>query len=373
MLPVKSFFTFLLLVLFAGSVTAQSKKIIHLPDIPGYKTLKCDFHMHTVFSDGTVWPTVRVEEAWREGLDAIAITDHVEYQPHSKDIVADHNRSYEIAKPLADALSLILIRAAEITRSMPPGHINALFIENANLLERDDVFDALQEAHDQGAFLFWNHPGWKAQQPDTMLWWDEHTRLLKSGLLQGIEVYNSNEFYPEAINWAMDKDLTVFCNTDIHGPTNMSYNLNENHRPLTLVFAKNNSEEAIKDALYKRRTAAYFDNTLVGSSDVLEPLFFSSISFTHEPLHLENQKSAVVEITNNSDVDYKLELVQPAVGFEVPAELVLKAQHVTAVELSGNSPDVADLNELAAYYAVKNIYVGADKNLIVRLEFSNNN
>lgn len=44
---------------------------IRIPDLKGYRTLKCDFHIHTVFSDGTVWPTVRVEEAYREGLDAI--------------------------------------------------------------------------------------------------------------------------------------------------------------------------------------------------------------------------------------------------------------------------------------------------------------
>ena len=35
-----------------------------IPDIPGYVTLKCDFHMHTVFSDGNVWPPIRTEEAW---------------------------------------------------------------------------------------------------------------------------------------------------------------------------------------------------------------------------------------------------------------------------------------------------------------------
>ena len=33
--------------------------------------------MHTVFSDGVVWPSVRVEEAWREGLDA-----HRHYRSH---------------------------------------------------------------------------------------------------------------------------------------------------------------------------------------------------------------------------------------------------------------------------------------------------
>jgi len=68
------------------SASAAVRKEIRIPDIAGYRTLKCDFHMHTVFSDGNVWPTVRVDEAWREGLDAIAITDHVEYHPHKEDI-----------------------------------------------------------------------------------------------------------------------------------------------------------------------------------------------------------------------------------------------------------------------------------------------
>ena len=29
---------------------------ILIPDVNGFKVLKCDFHMHTVFSDGRVWP-----------------------------------------------------------------------------------------------------------------------------------------------------------------------------------------------------------------------------------------------------------------------------------------------------------------------------
>ena len=40
------------------------RKIIRIPDIPGYLTLTGDFHMHTIFSDGRVWPDLRVEEAW---------------------------------------------------------------------------------------------------------------------------------------------------------------------------------------------------------------------------------------------------------------------------------------------------------------------
>ena len=350
---------------------SQSRQIINLPDIPGYHTLKGDFHMHTVFSDGTVWPTVRVEEAWIEGLDIIAISDHIEYRPHSKDVVADHNRSYEIAEPLAKKLGIILVRAAEITRSMPPGHLNVLFIENANLLERDDVFDALQEARDQGAFILWNHPGWKAQQPDTTLWWTEHTRLLNQDLLHGIEVYNFKDYYPEAIDWAMEKDLTLFGNSDVHPPIGMAYDLVENHRPMTLVFAKTKTRQGVRDALFNQRTAVYFDNTLMGTSTLLEPLFFASLDIDDSPLELQNKEAAIVEIENNSDIDYELELVQPGVGFDAPESIVIEAHHATPVELRGNSEQVSSMNQLKAFYKVKNMSVSSGKNLVVTFSFVN--
>ena len=47
---------------------ARYRNEINIPGFDGYQTLKCDFHIHTVLSDGSVWPTVRVQEAWREGL-----------------------------------------------------------------------------------------------------------------------------------------------------------------------------------------------------------------------------------------------------------------------------------------------------------------
>ena len=359
----------LLLVLFLfQAAEAQSRRIINIPNIEGYRTLKCDFHMHTIFSDGTVWPTVRVEEAWTEGLDAIAISDHIEYRPHSKDVVADHNRSFEIASPLAKQLDIILIPAAEITRSMPPGHLNALFIKNANLLEREDVNDAIKEARDQGAFLLWNHPGWKAQQPDTTLWFDEHTALLKSDRLHGIEVYNSNEYYPEALDWAVEKKLTMFANSDVHGPMDAS----NGHRPLTLVFAKSRTEGGIKEALFNRRTVAYFGNTLVGNSTLLEPLFFGSLKYDKAPLKLKNGTTKVVSITNNSDVDYELELIQPGIGVDAPESFVLKAHHVTPVTLNGNSDEIAAVKEINLYYNVKNMFTAADENLAITFSFLNN-
>ena len=52
----------------------------------GRKVLSVDLHTHSVFSDGHVWPTVRTWEAQRDGLAAMAVTEHVEYQPWRDDI-----------------------------------------------------------------------------------------------------------------------------------------------------------------------------------------------------------------------------------------------------------------------------------------------
>ena len=108
------------------NVQAQRRNEIQIPDLDGYTTLKCDFHMHTVFSDGLVWPTVRVDEAYREGLDAISLTEHIEYRPHKKDVVADHNRSFDLCQKQAEKLGILLIRGSEITRPMAPGHFKML-------------------------------------------------------------------------------------------------------------------------------------------------------------------------------------------------------------------------------------------------------
>jgi 3',5'-nucleoside bisphosphate phosphatase len=368
----RTFVALVCFLLFIQNSSGQSRKIINIPDIPGFRTLKCDFHMHTIFSDGTVWPTVRVEEAWQEGLDAISITDHIEYRPHSGDVTADHNRSFEIAEPLAKDLNILLIRGAEITRSMPPGHFNALFIRNANLLEREDVFDAIKEARDQGAFIFWNHPGWKVQQPESTVWFEEHTRLMQNNMLHGIEIYNYKEYYPEAMDWARDKKLTILANTDIHEPVGMAYDVTAGHRPMTLVFSRSRTEGGIREALFSRRTAAFYNNTLVGRANILEPLFFASLRITNIPGRLRYGETKKIEIANNSDIEYELELVQPGIGFDAPQTVQLKSQRVTFLELSGNSEEVAIMNELKIFYRVKNMMLSSSENLVVTFSFSNN-
>jgi hypothetical protein len=99
---------------------AQVRQEIRIPDILGYMTLKCDLHAHAVFCDGSVWATARVDEAWREGLDAISITDHMKYQPHKHSIPTNSNRSYEIALPRAGERDILLIKGPR-SPALPPG------------------------------------------------------------------------------------------------------------------------------------------------------------------------------------------------------------------------------------------------------------
>ena len=61
---------------FKGYLSQHNRGTIHIPDILGYRTIKADLHLHTHQSDACVAPYFRVWEAYQEGLDAIALTDH---------------------------------------------------------------------------------------------------------------------------------------------------------------------------------------------------------------------------------------------------------------------------------------------------------
>jgi len=288
-----------LAVCIALPLFAQENKVV-IPDLKGYVTLKCDFHVHTVFSDGTVWPTVRIDEAYRDGLDAIALTDHIEYRPYiTKEIVAAHNSAYEIAAPVASSKNIILIRGSEITRSMPPGHHNALFLSNSDELDTPDYMDAFRAAKAQNAFIFWNHPGWTRQQADTTIWFDEHTKLMEQGMMQGIEVVNG-EYYPEAHKWCLEKKLTMMGNSDVHEP--MPPFASGQHRIMTLVFAKERTEEAIHEALKERRTAIYWKEYIIGEEKYLKELFENALDIKVT----KTENTAQIQLTNKSDLTFRL-------------------------------------------------------------------
>lgn len=345
---------------------------IRIPDLPEYKTLKCDFHIHTVFSDGSVWPNVRVEEAWREGLDAIAITDHIEYQPHKKDIPTNHGRAHEIAQPLSQELDIVLIRGSEITRSMPPGHLNAIFLKDAKELDVDDWREALEEAHEQGAFIFWNHPGWQSQQPDGVAkWYAEHTELLEGGMINGIEVVNGRSYYPESHRWCLEKELTMFSNSDIHSPIHHDYDLaHGSHRPLTLVFATEKTAEAIQDALWAQRTAVYADDRLIGREQFIRPIFERSVRPLDSTLQVKGKQQFHVQLRNDSDLNYELEVIDQAPPFSLPRTVRIPAGKIALLTVSIATGTTTGHYELPLAYRVKNLLTAPDEALQVNFPIS---
>lgn len=388
-MPMKKLFLSLLLAMsVAIPFQATPYKKIVFPDIPGYKTLKGDFHIHTVFSDATVWPTTRVQEALMEGLDVICITDHAETRLQ-KNILngyfnpekVDRNTSYEIAKK-AGGKNLIVIRGAEITRGMPPGHWNCLFTKDNNAIcKESEKFNdnevkameaGLKEARAQGAFTMWNHPMWEKQAPDTTIMWPEHKKLLKEGYMKGIEVVNHLCGYsPESFQWALDNNLTMFANSDCHSPffTMVDYE-NGDHRPVTLVFAKEKNASGVREALDNQRTAVFAYGNVYGREDFVKPLFEESVK-------VENLKVSASEMSftlhNYTTMTVELNKGKGSEKFYYPRYISIPPMGTVTVKVrpllvNNKSQKFTPDEKIVANFKVINFLVGPDKPLNFSVE-----
>ena len=108
------------------------------------------------------------------------------------------------------------------------------------------------------------------------------------------------ESYPLTFDWYEKYGIAPMANTDIHGPVAQDFASSPDwHRPMTLVFAAERSEEGIREALDARRTLAYFHGTLVGSAEYLTKLLTAS-------LKVRKISDSRMEVTNVSDITYTM-------------------------------------------------------------------
>ncbi len=342
---------------------AQDKKI-KFPEVDGYQVLVCDPHIHSVFSDGGVWPTIRVEEGIREGLDVVSITDHLEYQPHKEDIPhLNRNRGYELAKSFAKDNQILIINGSEVTRSMPPGHVNAIYLQDANLLLKDDPMEVIREASRQGAFIFWDHPSWptKAEDGGVKLS-DMHLQLLKEGLIHGIEVINGNNYYEDAVDLALKYNLAMIGSSDVHGLTEWDYQLSDgNHRPVSLILSKEKTEVAVKEALFARRTVAWHNSLLVGPEKYVTPLLQSIIKIQSAryqgSVNMGEATVMSIVLENNSEVEITLENVSPYSFQQSLETVVLSPRTQTTLHVK----TLKKLQRIEIPFQVKSAVIGAKK------------
>ena len=379
----KKIFLFALAVSVAFGASAITPNKIVIPHIEGYKTLKGDFHIHTVFSDANVWPTTRVHEAIWEGLDVIAITDHVDTR-HQKMVKngyftekCDRDESYNVAKKAAGK-KLLVIHGGEISRGMPPGHWNCLFVQdNDEITQAAEANDhdhflamkgGLAEAKKQGAFTMWNHPNWEKQAPNQTKWWKEHEKLYKAGYMNGIEIYNKYTGYsPEAHEWALKRNITMFGNSDVHNMFMYEVDyLHGDHRPVTLVFAKEKTLDGVREALDNQRTAVFAEGMVYGREQELDPLFeacvkVKSVKFTDKQVSftLENKSNIPVKLSKAPGSEHiwypRYITIPPKSSFVVEAKLLL---------VDNKQPKFdASTKEVTVNFYVDNYLVGPSKPL----------
>ena len=310
---------------------------IILPQVKGFNIYKGDFHIHTIYSDGEVTPRERVREAWYDGLDVIAITDHLEIrtyekfmlkalQPYSKDgepfvyahagagnktnkdapMLCNLNAGYEEACLYAknEAIPVLVLRGTEIWRKPSEiGEFNAIFLKDINAICDKDLFECFRRVKEQGGFIIHNHPGWRRKTMDKS---EVQTLAYGEGWVDAIEVVNDAALYPQMIDRCVDEKLTVTASTDLHRTSAQYYPRGgDRFRTMTFILAKECTEKDIREALEKRRTIGYSSNNLVGEQMWLDEFLNAAVECKVVAVD-EKKGFRTFQLTNTCSVPFLL-------------------------------------------------------------------
>ena len=306
---------------------------IILPQVNGLNVYKADLHTHSIYSDAELTPEQRVKEAWLDGLDVFAMTDHIEVRRHEpnmlkflkgynggvakkaennyihykagteKGILADLNLATKLTLKSAKSYgeNILIIPGCEITRNpITIGHYNALFTTDNNTIYDPDPMQALRNAKKQGALITHNHPGWRRKTCDMT---EFEKQAYAEGLIDGVEIMNGASFYPTSMQRCVDQKLYMLGCTDIHGLTD-SYRNSGVFRTMTFIFAKENTSKAIRKALEKGMTLAYCVGNIAGDAKLLQDFFKASVSC--KLLYRSSKGKTTYALTNSTSIAYKI-------------------------------------------------------------------
>ena len=308
------------------------------PQVKGFNCYKADLHVHTSYSDGCVNPAGRVIEAWYEGMDILAITDHLESHagvkkffkvaaPYNKNkkptryvvpgstkmpkdgidpgLKVDFNAIHAEAEKVKNSrgYEMLLIKGCEMARNKEKlGHYNAIFVKDLNSVYAFELKEAFKKVKEQGGLIFHNHPG------DVSRYEKEwHEDVHNSGLIDGVEVANGFRYYPQMVNRCVERKYFMVGCTDAHGFTAHRYTVNGCFRTHTLILAKELTEEKVKEALLKRRTIVYSGGDLIGEEKWLSEFLNAAIECQYVKEN-SNGDSRTYTFTNYSSYHYRLRM-----------------------------------------------------------------
>ncbi len=312
---------------------------IIIPKVNGLNVYKSDLHLHTIYSDGDVTPEMRVIEAWQDGLDIIAITDHMEYRriereifkymkdyiredlrsgkavntnvlktdPDAHGLLVDFNIAPELAIRKARDYGIFVIKGVEITRSSL-GDYNALFTTDNNKIYDPDLEQTIRNARAQGAFIIHNHPSYDKNTPNHITPFTND--LYAKGLIDGVEVANHIRIWQYLITHCIAGGYTPCGNSDAHEYVSWKYGHPRDfeiprYRNMTLILAKECTEKALHKALKEGNTIAYCNNNLIGREHLLKALFDASVSFE---LQRTGSRDHYITVRNNSSLPYYIQV-----------------------------------------------------------------
>ena len=307
---------------------------IVLPQVDGLNCYTADLHAHSIFSDAEITPEERVKEAWIDGLDILAMTDHIETRRHERDflkflknyspdkkgfepvntrvsrgkhadergIISDLNFSTELALKAAENYpELTIIKGVEISREpVHIGHYCALFTKDNNVIYSTDDAQAIRNARAQGAIITHNHPGWERTTCEMS---EFQKKIYDAGLVDGVEITNGSSFYPEIVARAIERKLYMVSATDIHAATSSVYGKHNFYRDMTLIFAKDTSEKSLKKALLSQKTLGYCGGNIIGEESLLAKFFQASVKAQYVST---SKKGVRITLTNSTSFPYLL-------------------------------------------------------------------
>ena len=352
--------------------TRGGRHEVVLPQVNGYNVYKADLHTHSIFSDGSVAPEYRVKEAWLDGLDVMAVTEHIEYRRHEPTFVkylenyekknveavnydlinepadkggikVDLNMVVELSQQAAAQYGLLIIPGVEITRHPQMiGHYNALFTTDNNTIYDADPLQSFRNAKAQGALIQHNHPGWQRKSLDMP---EFEVQAYGEGLIDGIEIMNGSEFYPKAVERAKEHGLFVSANTDVHGITATDY---PESRNMTFILAKEKTLPAIREAIEAHRTLAYAFGNVAGDEQLLKDFFLACVKF--EPVMKDYKNRQIFTITNTTSIPF---------AFRIGGGNVVWLDPFTTLSAKTNNIKIT----------VENMWYGVDKHPVVEIKF----
>lgn len=356
----------------------ESRKEIILPQVRGLNIYKADLHTHSIFSDGHATPQFRVQEAWQDGLDVIAITEHMEYRgmeqtmidflkgyvaegtkaintvlmdnpADERGIQTDQNLPIRLAEQAAERYGITVIPGTEISRTPETiGHYNALFITDANKIYTADCYESFRLAKAQGALIVHNHPGWRRTSMEIGPF---EQKAYDEGLIDGIETFNTADLYPLAIERAKKYGFFMVGASDIHGSIARDYLLAYPIRNMTMIFAKDKSLKTLREAMDNNLTIAYAWGHMTGERSLLTDLFKASTRCRVERTDANGTRT--VALTNTTSLDYALR-IEGATPFNFKS--------FTTIYISVPAGE-------KLVVAVDNMWCGAEEHPVVELEF----